>query len=821
MGKLVKVLFGALAALVVLAALGILAITVLIDPNSFKPEIEKVARQQGIALTLGGDLGWQFFPDLGIVVEKVAVAPVLEPDASIAAINKAALSVKLLPLISGSVAVNGIVLDGLDASLAVDAEGKGNWEKLTAGREATSAAPAEPAGEQFSLAVHHVVITNSQLAYSDAQSQKSYTLRNFMLEGTDIALNKQPFALKTSGDFSLEDAQKKVSNGHFALSANIALDEAIATVVISQGDMQLDLAGEEGRQSVNGKFDLSAKLPGENQALAVESLVINDGELSSLNAQTQQKLAVAGLQLTVKNLALDGQLFPLQAKGTINVEQPGTQPLGTDFDFAGNISVDEAINTVVFDQARLAALLKGQANQPLDLQWNMTVVLEPFSYNGNVKVAPVNARNALAVIGQTLPETRSATAFSKVGLSANVAGSDNAVKASDLSLVLDASTFTGSVAVTDIARSALVVKLKGDQLNADDYMAPEPAPATPAAGADAASGDEPLIPMELLKTLNMDVDLVIGSLVFNGLPFRDLAAVVSAHDSKMEISRFAGKLYDSPMQLTANIDAGGEQARIGFDAVSKQLPVGRLLKDLGIEEHFSGNSDVAAKGTTTGVSMNQLLGALDASVDLSGQQMQLAEVNVEKAVCEFVSQVQGKPLAAAAAWDNFTRLRDMTTHVVIRNGEANVQNLDAGVEEIALKTRGTYHLLKGDFDFHLTTRLVQAIVDGASCAVTDKKLLNRDIPIRCKGNLDSIGLKTCLPDMSMAEDMAKAMLREETDAAKAKVQSEVDAAKAKAQAEADAAKSRAKEEADKALKKKLGEEGGKAAKDLLKGLIKQ
>ncbi len=160
-------------------------------------------------------------------------------------------------------------------------------------------------------------------------------------------------------------------------------------------------------------------------------------------------------------------------------------------------------------------------------------------------------------------------------------------------------------------------------------------------------------------------------------------------------------------------------------------------------------------------------------------------------------------------------MREMSTRIIIRKGVAHVESMSAGVEKIALTSTGQLDLVEGKFDMHLTTRITDAITQGgASCEVRNQKLLNRDIPIRCKGSFADIGIKTCLPDMSVLEDIAK-------DAAKEKLKAETDIVKAKADVEVEQAKAKANQEVEKALKKKLGDDSGKAAKDLFKGLLKK
>jgi AsmA protein len=810
--RLVKWLFGVVFGFLALVVLGVVAITVFIDPNDFKLDIEAAANEQGISLTLGGDLSWQFYPDLGIVVHQIALAPLSDAKNNIASIEEAALSVKLMPLFKGEVAVNGVFISGLNAKLSVDREGKGNWEKLLGEPAAVSpSTTSDTESSEFSLAVHQVTVKSSQVYYYDEQANQTISLKDFAFQGVDIALDGKPFVIETSGEFVLQTAEDKQS-GHFSVQGGIAVDKEITQFSMSDGAIALDIASAEKQQDIKGHLQLAVKLPGEQQPLYIDNVEFSDADINLNDLATKQKLTIRDFVLSVKNASLNAENFPFMAKGVIHVEQPDMPALSTAFEFSSQVAVDEAVNAITMRDAKLMASLTGEAAQKVDLQWTMQLSLEPFSYDGDVRLAPVNARKALAVIGETLPATQSPNAFSKVGFNAVVSGNDNAFKAKDLTLILDESTFKGSVAVTDIEKQALVVKLKGDVLNADNYLEPVTEATKPGAVVES-TGDEILIPLEDLRALNMDVDLVLESFTLNKLLFKQLTIAINAHDGLVKINQFSGFIYDSPMQLVSVIDAKGKTALIEFDASSKALPVGKLLKDLELEQRFSGVSDIDAKGKAQGVTQNELMQSMDAVIDLSGKQMQVASINIEQTVCEFIAKAERKELATKN-WDDFTKLRDMTTRVIVKNGVATVQNLEAGVEDIALKTNGKFNFIKGDFDFHLNTRIVEAVLSGAGCKVTNKSLLNRDIPIRCKGNLDNMGLKTCLPDMSVLESLVK-------DEAKEKIKEQTDAAKLKADAEVDQAKVKANEKIDKAIKEKLGDESGKAAKDALKGLFKK
>ena len=74
MPKISKWLLSIVASLLVFASIAVIVITSFIDPNDYKSDIEAVANENSIRLSIEGDITWQFFPRLGIAIEQVSFA---------------------------------------------------------------------------------------------------------------------------------------------------------------------------------------------------------------------------------------------------------------------------------------------------------------------------------------------------------------------------------------------------------------------------------------------------------------------------------------------------------------------------------------------------------------------------------------------------------------------------------------------------------------------------------------------------------------------------------------------------------------------------
>ncbi|MBL0571526.1 AsmA family protein [Aeromonas hydrophila] len=141
MKKIIYILLGlALAAVVAIAAL-----VSLIDPNQFKPQlVEQVRKSTGHELVIQGDIGWRFWPSLGLSLEQVALrnpAGFAEPD--LVRFTRGEASVGLLPLLSHRLEIGKVTLSGAHLFIQTRADGSSNLSDLLK-------ASAEPKGEAAS-----------------------------------------------------------------------------------------------------------------------------------------------------------------------------------------------------------------------------------------------------------------------------------------------------------------------------------------------------------------------------------------------------------------------------------------------------------------------------------------------------------------------------------------------------------------------------------------------------------------------------------------------------------------------------------------------
>ena len=165
MSKTVRNTLIAAAVVVVL----VLALPFLIPLDAYRGRIEATAEHAtGRTLTISGPLRIMLFPHLGLRAESVTLANVPGGRATaLAQVGDIRLSLKVLPLLTGHIALDRIVLDKPVIALEVDAAGNPNWKftkQKTAAQQTSSV--SLPSGAEFA----GLEIRDGRITYDNART---------------------------------------------------------------------------------------------------------------------------------------------------------------------------------------------------------------------------------------------------------------------------------------------------------------------------------------------------------------------------------------------------------------------------------------------------------------------------------------------------------------------------------------------------------------------------------------------------------------------------------------------------------------------------
>ncbi|HEY8251501.1 MAG TPA: AsmA family protein [Burkholderiales bacterium] len=179
-----------LGTLVVVAVAGAVVFAMTFDPNRYKGEIERLAKEKtGRTLAIKGDIKMAFWPSLGAGVAGVSLTEKGSNQAFVSFDNVHA-SVKLMPLLSGQYIVDSVSLAGLKARIVKQKDGRFNFSDLM---EADAKKPAEPKKSPEEKTgpvvfdIGSISIERSSIAYLDLQAGQEYALEDVKLKTGRIA----------------------------------------------------------------------------------------------------------------------------------------------------------------------------------------------------------------------------------------------------------------------------------------------------------------------------------------------------------------------------------------------------------------------------------------------------------------------------------------------------------------------------------------------------------------------------------------------------------------------------------------------------------
>ena len=686
MSRPVRMILFALLGVLALVVLAVGALVVLVDPNDYREDISKMAREgAGVELKLGGELGWSFYPVLGFRAHDVGLS--LRSDApQLVQVDAFSVGVRLLPLLSKKIDVDGLDISGLKANLIVDAKGGNNWQPpvapgdvsasgAQAGAPAASSTSTSTAGESSSaipdIRIPKITIRDSQIKYEDQQAKAAYTVDLPLLELTDV---------------NLDEAFPLVLQARVRDNAKLDLDVDLKTRV---------RADPAGKKFAASDLDLNTTVGGIFAA-PVKATVQGD-------LQFDQGADTANVNLSTLQLA------NVQATAQVEASAVSSAP-----QFKGTLK------TASFDLKALLTTLGIEPPVTSDAA-AMTRVQADLAFSGTpekIRIAPLQLK------------------LDDSTLSGEAAITDVATQALRFNLKLDR-----------LDADRYMPPESADKKSSDKVAAAGGAAGASSAGnSSAPAGD--LIPVEPLRGLNINGKFTAGEVVVKKIPVRDIGLSIKALNGDVQVSNLGAKLLQGSLSGSAGVDVRGAQPQIATNIDLQNLQMGDLLQPFVQTEVLTGRSSVKLDTRTSGNDMDTLLKQALGQLNLNVADGMLHGVNLNQVVVDALKQKIGDftllmpdyETRLPKALKGDTQIRNLLANMKVENGHLITPAMNADTDAGQLNATGDIDLLEQSFDYRFGVVL-------ASLA-DHKYLKGTEWPVRCKGGASIPVQDWCRPDMS-------------------------------------------------------------------------
>src|SRR5918911_770844 len=670
--KAIRISLYVIAGLVILLVLAVAIFVMTFNPNRYKGEIERLVKERtGRTLALKGDLKVAVWPSLGADVNGVALSE-RDPKQQFLSLDSAHASVALLPLLHGSVIVDGMRVSGLKANIVKEKDGRFNFSDLTEPQPASGTTPApkpkdqgaekKPAekkaqereqagGKAVAFDIASIQVERSAVTYTDKTSGQELAL-------SDLNLSTGRIADKADGKLSLKGKAK---------GKNPDLD------------INVDLSG-------GYRFDLPAKA----------------FDISKLDAK------VGGAAAGITNL-------DLKAKGDVaaNPEKNDYRVKGFSLDakgvkekqnFEAHVSAPELV--VAANSAKGSAVTAALkfAEAPRNFEANLKLE----GVEGSAKSLAIPHINAdVTITGPDLPQKTvkiPITGSARADLEKQTANAD-------LNAKFDESTIQAKLGLAKFSPPAYQFDLNVDKLNLDRYTkqpekkpvsapteegkAPPASAPQPAPTAQKEEQDKP-VDLSALKGLNAHGRLQVGALQANGLKLANLKAEVKAGNGRLDIAPLSANLYEGSMQGAVSAQADG---RVALKETLSGVAIGPLLRDVAQKDVLEGKGTVALDVNAAGKSVNAMKKSLAGTARLALKDGVIKGINLAEVFRRAKSALGSSEQRAQAREVQQTDFSEMTASFVIKNGVAHNEDLDVKAPLFRISGKGDIDIGNSKLDY--------------------------------------------------------------------------------------------------------------------------
>jgi AsmA protein len=317
-----------------------------------------------------------------------------------------------------------------------------------------------------------------------------------------------------------------------------------------------------------------------------------------------------------------------------------------------------------------------------------------------------------------------------------------AIEVDGLSLALDDTTFTGRLAVTDLAAGAVRFDLAADRLDLDRYLPPPrtAAPAAPkAAGAVVAGGAA--LPTEALRRLDLDGSLRVGAWKLGGARLTE--ARTHWHAKGGTITQTAeARLYGGSGETRSTLDARRAQPAMTLKGALRGVDLASLLSDTTGRGALSGVGTIEADLRWTGLTEPEIRRSLDGSARVALRDGAVAGFDLDGTVRNALAALQGGKAGTVAGQTAFAEL---TASLAARSGVLTNRDLKATSALLSLSGEGSIDLPADRIDYLARATLL----DSAQGLLTGRLADLRDtpIPVRISGRLEAPAVRLDLEEV--------------------------------------------------------------------------
>jgi AsmA protein len=443
----------------------------------------------------------------------------------------------------------------------------------------------------------------------------------------------------------------------------------------------------------------TGKPPAALAMLAVNGIEVRKATVTWRDQASGAHYALRNLELRTGAVAVNE---PVDVALAFDIES-GKPAVRSRLDLKSRLSVDPVRQTLdipslalALDDLKINASVKG------------TKIMDAPSFAGTLEVASFNARALMNKLGVKL-EAADPAALTRTALKASFAHSPAGTAVKDLQATLDDTRITGTLELRNAPATAYRVDLALDEIDLDRYLAPPAAPK--GESGKAAPAPAPVeIPLGGLRRLDVQGKLAVGKLKVMNLRSENIRVQLSAKDGLIRLGPNSARLYGGTYAGRTTLDARPATPKIQMEEQLTGIQLGPFLKDAGIFDKFSGESELKLALTAQGLDADAVKRTLNGTVSVAALNGKIEGVDLQKIIADarrLRDTARGRTVTVEAAPSDETAFSSLRAHIRVTNGLASTDDLALEGPVVRARGQGKADLVKETLDARLQVTLAE------------------------------------------------------------------------------------------------------------------
>lgn len=481
-------------------------------------------------------------------------------------------------------------------------------------------------------------------------------------------------------------------------------------------------------------------LSGGIEQLQLDSLHIEGGSLQWSPANSLG-LQFDNIQLSTKNLSVQGKSFPLSASAKVL----GGRNLSVETEIAVKLDgqnmrqlnlVDLELN---LDSLRLSGELRTSDNGSF-MQGN----LKTNSFDLKQLMASLQAEIPLL----TAPKTVLQSALTQLSLTTSFSVDTQAASKFTGEINLDGQIF-GLDVTLDHPTNNLTTLVSGDILRAGHYL-----PAANSGGNNTGLFAPLAIPFALWQG-SSQVEVNLNRVEFKDFNIENFYSNVFGNQRVLRMTSLNADLFAGQINAIAKLDMRSAKPSFNLQPSLYNIDLDQALSALGDESTVAGRLNLDANIQGVGANLGEIIRSLSGAGKFQVIEPIYKGLNIEQSFCNAAALLSARA-QAAQNWPQGTEFNNLQGSFQLSGGKLLLNDYSTGTGNLEIMGRGSVNLVKRQYQINASARVDQAVTSPTGCSV-NQRLQNRQIPFICKGAFgqSNPGGLSCNPDEQLLRDLLK------------------------------------------------------------------